>query len=174
MSELQQIDLFRDGMVLDFRSYVELASKKEDRLRPLGLSDLKKSNVRSPRVVSDDAKAKRLDLAKQVLAEGGSISEFARRANINTSWATTWLRENHDDLHKQFLDQVHPNTLPPQARIARLMAVKIGQEMGLSISRIARELNMHRTPLLNWLSVWAPDGIDDALEMEIEALELVA
>ena len=174
MSLAQQTDLFRDNLVLDFQSFVEIAAKQDDRLRPLGLSDRKKAKVRPPRVVSDDAKAKRLKLAKQVLAEGGSISEFARRAKINTSWATTWLRENHDELHKKFLDQTHPNTLPANARIARLMAVKIGLEMGLSIAQLARELNMRRTPLLNWLATWAPDGIDDALEMEIEGLEMVA
>lgn len=174
MSSIDQIDLFRENLVLDFQSFVRLAAKQDARLRPLGLSDLKKSTARPPRVVSDDAKADRLKVAKQVLAEGGSISEFSRRVKINTSWATTWLRRNHPDLHKEFLDQRHPITLPPEARIARLMAVKIGIEMGLSIADIARELNMRRTPLCGWLATWAPDGIDDALEMEIEGLELVA
>lgn len=174
MSALQQIDLFRDNLVLDFKSYVRMACKQPERLRPLKLSDQKKTTKRAARAVSVDAKAERLAIARQVYEEGGSISEFSRRVNINTSWATTWLRENDEDLHKMFLDQKHPITLPPQARIARLMAVKIGYEMGMTTADIARELNMRRTPLSNWLATWAPDGIDDALEMELEGLGLVA
>ncbi|MEL7111222.1 MAG: hypothetical protein AAGL99_18350, partial [Pseudomonadota bacterium] len=155
-------------------SYVELAAKREERLRPIGLSDIKAKKVSQKRAISEDAKKDRLTIAREVYAEGGSISEFARRVNINTSWATAWLRNNDADLHKDFLDQRHPITLDTNARIARLMSVKIGQEMGLSIASIARHLNMRRTALCNWLETWAPDGIDDALEFEVESLEEAA
>lgn len=166
-----QIDLFRENTVLDFLSFVAVAAKQEERLRPIGLSSEKPEKPKQPRAISDDAKADRLAIARDVYEEGGSISEFARRVNINTSWATQWLRANDVDLHKQFLDQKHPITLDRNARIARLMAVKIGEEMGLSIASIARHLNMRRTALCNWLTTWAPDGIDDALEFELDALE---
>lgn len=161
---------FAIGEVYSFKQLVLVASKNEASLRPIGLSDMKRDDQKQSRVVSQDAKAARLGIAKIVLEEGGSISEFARRVGINTSWATVWLRQNDEGLHRQFLDQRHPITLDPPRRVARLMAVKVGLEMDLSLGVIARRLGMKRNALVNWLETWAPDGIDDALELEAEDL----
>lgn len=165
-------DLFADRFAIGFPELLSIAAKDEARLVPVNLrARALEERRRLPRVVSEDGKQERLRIARQVYDEGGSISEFARRVHIHTSWASNWLRSADRELHRLFLDQPHPVALNRSARVARLLSVKIARQMGWTDKETAAALNICVSALGNWLRVWAPDGLDDALELELGDLE---
>lgn len=173
---MDQLDLFEnliptDGRIAEFEAACQLAAKCPDMLAPIRYKERNKFsrlNKKSVGMTEGEITTFRLRVGKEVLADGGSISEFARRTGIVSSWASEWLKKKDPDLHGQLLEQAHPVTMSRERRIARLRAIQIGQDLGMRLSEIAEPMNIAPASLRRWIQTWAPDGIEDALYLETD------
>ncbi len=168
---MKQLDLFSDlptdDRIREFEEACRLAAKCEKSLAPVRFgSKTKCQRVRG--MTRQELNQHRLKIAHEVLAQGGSVSEFARRAGIVSSWASEWLKTNHPDLHQDLIEQAHPIMLSRPRRVARLTAVKVGEALNIPFEDIADRLRLQPGTLKRWLETWAPDGVDDALYFETD------
>jgi transposase-like protein len=167
----EQLDLFdlipSDDRIYEFEEACRLAAKCEKSLAPIRAQNKMKSS-RSKGLTRQELHFQRRRIATEVLAEKGSVSEFARRAGIVSSWASEWLKRFEPDLHRELLDQSHPVMLSRERRIARLKAVQLAEALGIPLCDVAQQMNMEPGTLKRWLATWAPEGIEDALELELD------
>jgi len=160
-----QLDLFEPCPIARFYVLASNARRAPNALAPIKTRATKIiPEATNPRTVQGFRR--RLSIARTVLSEGGTISEFGRRIGLGTQSASKWIRDNASDLHSEFLNQRHPMVLCPTERVARLRAIQAGQELGLSYKLIGSAIGISANRLRIWLEVWAPYGVEDALELE--------
>lgn len=159
-----QLDLFEPCPILRFymiadnarRDRVVFENDDEDRIEA---QDLKGART-------EEGIRRRIEIARRIYEQGLSMTEFGRALGINGTGAARWLLRHAPDLHRDFLDQQHPLVLSRRDRMARLKAVKEGRDIGLNHKRIAAGLGLSAPRLNAWLEVWAPFGVEDAIELE--------
>ncbi len=109
-----------------------------------------------------------------VAAKNGSISEFARRVGIQTQTACKWLNNHDHDLYRSLREnaQAH-NVLPRDKRLHRLMTYREAREDGLSHTKASKVCGVSQNRMRIWLQLWAPDGVDQAIEDETDDADAV-
>lgn len=108
----------------------------------------------------------------QVASERGSISEFARRVGIQTQTACKWLSNHDEELYRQLReDALIHNVLSPEKRLGRLVTYREALSEGLSHTKASKRCGISQNRMRIWLQLWAPDGIDQAIDDETFAVE---
>ena len=104
-------------------------------------------------------KRQRLRIARQVIAEGGNITVFAKRIGISPPGAIYYLRRNSPDTLKALKDGTRKDVLHPHTVLDRLRVIsrsknyrQAGERLGISNSGVCL-----------FLKAYAPDGVEEAL-----------
>jgi transposase-like protein len=114
--------------------------------------------------------AERRRIGWAVASEGGNLSDFARALGISKQAAFKWASRYASDLHRVLVDDGRRgNVLPPEARLERLITYRNAIRQGKTLSEAARLCGVSSPRLRVWLRIWAPDGVSQAIEDEIEA-----
>lgn len=123
-----------------------------------------------PEVGSPEWHVERRRIGWQVASEGGNVSDFARRCGIRKQSAHQWLEKYAEDLRRTLVnDGRRSQVLPPEARLKRLTTYKAARDAGLSHSAASERCCLSQSRMRRWLAMWAPDGVDQAIEDETEA-----
>lgn len=105
-----------------------------------------------------------------VASEGGNLSDFARAIGVRKQAAHKWVSRYASDLHKVLVgDGRRGNVLPPKERLERLVTYRNAIRQGKTQNEAARLCGVSGPRIRVWLRIWAPDGVDQAIEDEIEA-----
>lgn len=105
-------------------------------------------------------KRQRLRIAREVIAEGGSLKHFAERVGISRAGASLYL-ERHSPVTLRALSDNHRyNSLDPIAVLERLRVVVSSRTK----AQAAKTLGITASGLSLFLSRYAPDGVQEALE----------
>jgi len=83
--------------------------------------------------------------------------------------------DNHDhDLYRSLREnaQAH-NVLPRDKRLHRLMTYREAREDGLSHTKASKVCGVSQNRMRIWLQLWAPDGVDQAIEDETDDADAV-
>lgn len=105
---------------------------------------------------------------------GGNISDLAHIEGVEPQSMVQWLKVNNPDLQRALKDATHPLTLSREQRLSRLQTVRDGRASGKGTTEIARQLGLSRGRLNFWLTLWAPYGVDMAIDAESDEDEEVA
>lgn len=105
----------------------------------------------------------------EVAAENGSISEFGRRVGIQPQTACKWLNDHDAELHEALREnaQAH-NVLPREQRLSRLLTYRDAIASGMSHTKASKECGISQNRMRIWLQLWAPDGVEMAIEDETD------
>ena len=159
-----QLDLIEPCPFLRFEILADFSVRLDEERRKGSVRKFRTVETVSAR--TPEGVRRRKQIAREVISESVSVSEFARRLGIGSQTACKWLRSHAPELHEQLLDQPHPIVMSRHERLARLLAIHAGMKAGLTQPVIAERLTLSRQVLRNWLRTWAPDGIEDAIDLE--------
>jgi transposase len=111
--------------------------------------------------------AKRMVTLENIAHEGGGLVQASKALKISKPAVTQWLKQEKLDvlqrqLAKNGRSQDGKRLSPTETRM-RLAAVAMGQQAGLTLTAIAKNLGLDKGGLSRWLRLYAPDGAADAL-----------
>jgi len=98
-------------------------------------------------------------LAHEVIHDGGTIREFARRADVSEAFASRYLKQRAPELHHALKQARNARALLPETVLRRLRVIKKSRTQ----REAAKTLNMSDNSISYFLKTYAPFGVDDAL-----------
>ena len=113
--------------------------------------------------LSGKERAARRALAHQVLAEGGTITEFAKRAGLKLTAAWRWLDRCEPKLREELGAGPRGKRIDGHMALVRLLLIQSVIDFRGGRSRLARALGMTPANLSAFQRTWAPDGLDAAI-----------
>jgi transposase-like protein len=106
----------------------------------------------------------RLDLAREILEQGGNLSTFADRLGVKLPAASKWLSVHGLEL-RQKLAYAEPNR--SHRALVRLLLIRVAMEFKGGQARLSRALYVKRQRSINSLIMfkrrWARDSVDAAI-----------
>lgn len=106
----------------------------------------------------------RLLIADQVIADGGSLSSFARKVGITTAGALFWLRRNDPERLATLVGGSSRSKHSAHEALVRLLLIKSCEGIAGAKGRMAKALGVSVPTLCQFQKRWAPDGLDAAIE----------
>lgn len=105
----------------------------------------------------------RILIADQVIAEGGSLSSFARKIGITTPGALFWLRRNDPERLATLVGGSSRSKHSAHEVLVRLLLIKSCEGIVGAKGRLAKALGINLPTLCEFQKRWAPDGLDAAI-----------
>lgn len=103
-------------------------------------------------------------LAREVIHEGGNLSEMARRAGVSQAFVSRYFRKHAPDLHQALKEGRAKRSIPPETILNRLRVISKAR----TYRDAGKILNLSANGVHYVIKRYAPDGIEEALE-EYEA-----
>lgn len=99
-------------------------------------------------------------LAREVIHDGGNLSEMARLAGVSQPFISRYLRKHSPDLHEALKGGRAKRSIPPEVILNRLRVISQSR----SLREAGEILNLSANGVHYVVKKFAPDGIEDALE----------
>lgn len=104
-------------------------------------------------------KRKRLRIAREILAEGGSLKDFAERIGISTTGVIKYLDLHSPSTRRALADNHRGNSMHPIRVLERLRIIHASR----SLRHAASKIGINHSAVFTFVKRYAPDGIEDAL-----------
>lgn len=98
-------------------------------------------------------------LAREVIHDGGNLSELARRAGVSAPFMSRYMRKHAPCLHERLKEAKSRRTISPEAVLNRLRTIHKAK----SQREAGRILGLSGMAISYTLRVYAPDGLEEAL-----------
>lgn len=105
-------------------------------------------------------KRHRLRIAREVIAEGGNLTDFADRIGVSRPMVTKYLMKHSPCTHQALKDNARYNAMHPIRVLERLRVI----EQCRTRAQAARRLCMSTSGVTLFVKRYAPDGVKDALD----------
>jgi DNA-binding phage protein len=104
-------------------------------------------------------------IASEVIHDGGNITEMARRAGVSSAFISRYLRKHAPHLHSKLKEAKSRRVIAPEVILYRLKVIKASKSQAAA----ARKLCLTGNAITYTLKTYAPDGLDDAIDLYEES-----